>query len=579
MLCYKAHSFDPGTLPGTQGCAVLFRGLKLSWFAVPDSLLCLCAWVPAVTGTTEEVKQQPTRFSYVEEHETPFLALWPHRYDYLWAKHPDPGQKPQWQTEGRHPLADRLITQGSYLYGVRFGAKTSYAMLDIDSTSAYHPSRDPLAIPRLTGALEEKLHLTAWVTVQSSWSGGLHLYFPFEEPLKTFDVATAVTGVLEQAGFKIAGGLLEVFPNQKPFSSDGSLSLYQGHRLPLQNGSYLLNEEGEAIYSSQDTFLTRWRWAVAKNALDETILARTLKTLRKPYRISQKAAKFLNDLNAEIEQGWTGSGQTNRLLGRIAMRAYVFGQTLLGLAQPLTGKDLIETIIDTAKSLPGFHNLCGHQDDLADRAKAWARSVESSHYYPYGSGKKPDAVTEEEREASWNQRQQEAARERIRAGVAQLLNSNSWPAQTTSRFKALTGEGISGATLYMHKDLWHPNHVRPHEEEATAPDRQKTGIGGNFQRQGEEFQKFPPTPTSLLGGDGCNTSDGNTSSPTNIKEQTQQAVIAAREHLKQRQYAYQQQRSLTQQLQYRQRMMNYLNSGDPILQQEAQSWLQKEGYG
>ena len=94
-------------------------------------------------------KQSAPPSSYVQETLNAFLALWPHRYDYLYAPHPDPGTKPEWQTESRHPLADRLITQGALLLGVRPGPQTTYALLDIDRGSPYHPKRDPLALQRI----------------------------------------------------------------------------------------------------------------------------------------------------------------------------------------------------------------------------------------------------------------------------------------------------------------------------------------------------------------------------------------------------------------------------------------------
>ncbi len=94
------------------------------------------------------------QFQSVQEWDDQFLALWPHRHDYIWAEHPGPGQKPMWQTESRHPLNDRLIRQGSYLYGVRFPGKTKYVLLDVDLHSLYHPHRDPFAISRIMAALE-----------------------------------------------------------------------------------------------------------------------------------------------------------------------------------------------------------------------------------------------------------------------------------------------------------------------------------------------------------------------------------------------------------------------------------------
>jgi hypothetical protein len=77
-------------------------------------------------------------------NEDPFLALFPHRYDFIWAEHSNPGEAVEWQTERRYPLSDRLIDQGSTLYGVRFGSRTSYGLLDIDADSLYHPKNELL---------------------------------------------------------------------------------------------------------------------------------------------------------------------------------------------------------------------------------------------------------------------------------------------------------------------------------------------------------------------------------------------------------------------------------------------------
>jgi hypothetical protein len=111
---------------------------------------------------------QVNPFVSVREWDSQFLGLFPHRYDYIWAVHPNPGAKPEWQTETRHPLADRTIQQGSQLYGVRFGTETSYAMLDIDIGSRYHPRQDPFGVDRLLLALEP-LGLISNLTIESQW--------------------------------------------------------------------------------------------------------------------------------------------------------------------------------------------------------------------------------------------------------------------------------------------------------------------------------------------------------------------------------------------------------------------------
>jgi hypothetical protein len=82
-------------------------------------------------------------FMSVQESE-PFSTLFPHRFDFIYAEHAQPGQSPNWQTESRYPLSDRVLDQGGFLYGVRFGSQTAYCVLDIDIDSFYHPQQDAL---------------------------------------------------------------------------------------------------------------------------------------------------------------------------------------------------------------------------------------------------------------------------------------------------------------------------------------------------------------------------------------------------------------------------------------------------
>jgi hypothetical protein len=116
---------------------------------------------------------QKTDFCPIPETEE-FLALFPHRWDFIHANHAYGMKKPDWKTESRHTLSDRLILQSAKLYGVRFGSETAYAMVDIDTDSPYHPRQDEYAIPRLLDTLEP-LGLIHHITLTSSHSGGLHV--------------------------------------------------------------------------------------------------------------------------------------------------------------------------------------------------------------------------------------------------------------------------------------------------------------------------------------------------------------------------------------------------------------------
>ncbi len=467
-------------------------------------------WRIRITAATAR-----TNFAYLEEPENPFLALFPHRFDFIWAEHVDPGKSVSWETESRYPLSDRLILQGAYLYGVRFSSETRYALLDIDRGSAYHPKQDPLAITRLIAALEP-LGLVSYVACTSSYSGGLHLYLPFSQPQSSWKLAIALTALLEAAGFKLRPGQLEVFPNPKPYIVNGTPTLFNAHRLPLQVGSYLLNETLAPVWSTQQTFVQQWQFAQNRNQVAAITLQRVIKQFRrKAYLISGKADKFINDLNAEIELGWTANGQTNRLLGRITMREYIFHHVLAG-GEPLIGEALVQRIVEVARSLPGYHDYCRHRHEIEHRATEWARCIEHSHYFHYGdaNGKfksQQNSFAElqaaVEQAPTWNQEQASAARERIRQAIADLLTQGALPASATARFHALIRYGIGGSTLYRHRDLWHPNCFQAETDElkGCATREQSPNSALSIQSSVNQTVENPPLPptTNLTNSADC----------------------------------------------------------------------------
>lgn len=419
----------------------------------------------------------PQPFRYVEDSSEQFFALFPHRYDYLFAEHPQPGQSPQWQTERRHPLSDRVLQQGAYLYGVRFGSQTSYCVLDIDRGSVYHPKHDSLAIARLLDALET-IDLTEPLICTSSYSGGLHLYFPLAESANSWTLAIALSTILSNAGFEIRSGQLEILPNPKPYNP-AAPSLFQGHRLPLQAGSYLLNRDLEPVCTGRSHFVKQWHLAQQHNTLSSSQLDQVLRqSLRRRYQVSNKAAKFLNDLNAEIELGWTGHGQTNRLLGRIALRTYVFHHVLTGF-DPLEGQALVDEIVAVARSLPGYRDWCRHQHEIEKRAAEWARCVEQSHYFRYGGSKLSTLQIKSDASSGsgslygnrWNRQQAQSTRDRIQYLVQQLQTLCQWPQQITQRFRLLVQSGIGGGSLYRHKDLWHPSCISSDVKAKRSPEK------------------------------------------------------------------------------------------------------------
>jgi len=182
----------------------------------------------------------------------------------------------------------------------------------------------------------------------------------------------------------------------------------------MQAGSYLLDDDFQPLHSTQATFVTYWHQAQTGNSVNAQVLRQTLKLARqRHYTLTGKADKFLNDLNADIEPGWSSHGQTNFILGRIALRSYIFGHILNG-TQPLEGKALVDDIVRVATQLPGYADWCRHQHEIEHRAEEWAMCVQNSHYFHFGVGQVTTIEPKVNHRVNWNQQQQEGARKRVR---------------------------------------------------------------------------------------------------------------------------------------------------------------------
>ncbi|MEL7354667.1 MAG: hypothetical protein AAFN38_24890, partial [Cyanobacteria bacterium J06560_5] len=488
------------------------------------------------------------------------------------------------------------LLKGEYLYGVRFESETQYCLIDIDRHSPYHPRNAPLALARLFTTLEP-LGITDHITCTSSDSDGLHIYFPLARAFNSWKLAKAVSVALENSGFKLKLGQLEIFPNPKAYSTDETPSLFNAHRLPLQMGSYILDDELQPTNSSSTHFVRMWQACQRRNVLN----SRKVKTLLKKakqisYQLSNKASKFLDDLNTEIEEGWTGYGQTNRLLGRITMRSFIFNHITEG-GEPLEGKALIEKIVSVAKALPGYKDWCRHQHEIEDRATEWARCIENSHYFAYGTArgkyKELAAANQVDNEPDYNQRQAQKTKAKIAAAVQNLTEKGILPDKATARFKALLSYNIGGASLYRYRELWHPIELALEpktdfgESGLQATDFEDACTGGANDLK---------NPTSLLLGNDGNLPVDNTLSDSespsgdaegnNISDPAQ----AIRDRIKKQLAEAQKARAIAQKKPVPQvdevaiaihkraiqRMQEFLLSGEPILMAEVGQWLVKQ---
>jgi hypothetical protein len=387
---------------------------------------------------------------------------------------PDASQKPAWQTLTQYPLKPRALwaywQDAAQLVGVRFGATTTYGLIDLDALSLHHPIRDRRALTTLQAALAS-IGIYQTLLLRSSWNGGLHLYIPLPEAVPTFGLAVALKHCLEAHHLPLQAGQLEVFPNVKRYSKAGEYSEYNAHRLPLQpgSGSVLLSDRLQPLPSNLSSFFQQWDQAAAAQDLEQLhqALAQTKKQHQyRSYHRRSNTALWRQELETEIEQGWTGPGQTNHLLKTIGCYGVVF--------QSLSGEALTHYIERTAIHSPGYQEWCQHQHEIHRRAQEWAAAAEN-YYWPLGTSPKRDRslhpTTAANNIVNFNQKRAEDAQVRIKQAVLKLTQQGQLPDGLTTRAQAIASLAqCSHSTLQKYKELWHPEwYVIDQPEPVIAP--------------------------------------------------------------------------------------------------------------
>ena len=238
--------------------------------------------------------------------------------------------------------------------GKRFGKLTNYLMIDVDTTSPFHPRNGGLQ-PILDAM--ESLGLCRYLLIRSSSSQGLHIYFPLAEPVSSWGLACAAHAALTAAGVTVAAGICELFPNKKSFNAE-----HNGHRLPLQDGSFILDSDFRCISNGKAVFLAQWHTCAA--AQDDQHLAKQL--TEKPLSIPQPVSA-----SALPPIAWTDKGQSNEVMKKLTN----YGHEVIGHK---TIQALGDWIAAVGPQLPGFVQFASREsrDDLTRRnwAYRWAKS-------------------------------------------------------------------------------------------------------------------------------------------------------------------------------------------------------------
>jgi len=417
-------------------------------------------------------------------------------WDWICGTPPTPTAKTQWRTQKNFPIQPIELWQRfldpNEAIGVRFKTDCKYLLLDIDKASPNHPANNPADYMMVIYTLRS-IGLIGYVALRSTWSGGIHLYFPLPRAVNSFKLACRARLALEREGFKIASGQLEIFPNTKPYAQTGAgFSLFNPHRLPLQpgSGSCLLDDALQPKSESVADLLRAFQTAAALQDMEllESGLQSDYDTFKK-HRFNRSAdslSQWRSYLESIKAQGWTGRGQTNYILLHLAAYARVFLR--------LSGEQLIDAVESMAKSAPGYEQYCNHKRDIHQRAVDVAHSAEQYYWmfgdepsrfgtYAYHFGREL-GISPPQRPANniANFKTSFQASERIKQAVATLNASGNLPDTTRARMSAIiataktSGRSISATTLYKPQNLplWHPDHYQTsleecHQELAVPP--------------------------------------------------------------------------------------------------------------
>ena len=261
------------------------------------------------------------------------------------------------------------------LMGVSFRSKTHYCLEDIDRGGDNHPLTN---INKFEDILQrnKEIGLHGHVLVQSSHSGGLHVFYPTPEEVSSIRLACAIKQTAESAGYPVKNGQLETFPNVKRYVKNPQHRLeipaYQAHRLPLQpdSGSYILDDNLNPISDSLEDFLYMMEAAAALQDM-----ARLASVMEHAYEIQKKSLystkrieEFKEELEKIIATGWTDYHQTNWLLKDVGAYCRIFKR--------LSGMELTVAMYEIAIRMPGYLEFCRHRFGGEDFPDIWRRCVE-----------------------------------------------------------------------------------------------------------------------------------------------------------------------------------------------------------
>ena len=241
---------------------------------------------------------------------------------------------------------------------IRPASFTSWALLDVDEGSRYHPgSLDGEGLEPIFEALRA-IGLNQAIELQSSTSTGMHLLFPLNSVVSSWDLALSLEQCLLEAGLQLKAGVLELRPNVKTWGSN-----YQAIRAPLTGEGNAFWAPDFCDFGLHDDLVLFQQLCCASREKNDfhalEILQRSVASCSPNRRRPAHKMGALRRAQERLAEGFSASGQTNELT--------FLAQQVARLVEGInTEEGLRRRCSELISQAPGFSEFCSHQREVLD---------------------------------------------------------------------------------------------------------------------------------------------------------------------------------------------------------------------
>ncbi len=367
-----------------------------------------------------------------------FLRLVAPRGAYDWIEWP--AGSSGWLTCSKGALKPATLRKG-HPVGVRpHRTWVNFLVIDIDTGSPYHPSKDPEAVDDLRKLLISQ-GIECVIIVESSASRGIHLWAPLPTQ-STPELARWLYRLVTSEGYEVAPGTLELFPN---VISQGKL--HNGIRLPLvASDSWILDKNLDHDHQSMERLCGEWVKCLDCNA--EFMIE-----FSKPYAQAVTQGGKRAEAEGRLKRGFSDHGQTQQLAKDAAYIACLEG---------LKGAALQSRMCSLLAKAPGCKAWSRHWTEIRkgtynpDMAKYYSKKGREYLKRHTGGGCLPRS-TKRDRDPQYNAKKSEQRKSALDSAIRSLhIMAKRFPTKDAA-FKYLadylretTGKGMSKTTFYKH---------------------------------------------------------------------------------------------------------------------------------